>query len=99
MCGIGLLNLVSSNVFDSRYDVLTNLLSCLYQIKIAKTIIIKKQKTTYRNSTGGEKSISMSLAIQPMVVVKFIYEKNEAKEKKSFEIPETYPVFSTYGLL
>jgi hypothetical protein len=34
-----------------------------------------------------------------MVVVKFIYEKNEAKEKKSFEIPATYPVFFTYGLL
>jgi hypothetical protein len=26
-------------------------------------------------------------------------QKNEAKEKKSFEIPETYPVFFTYGLL
>jgi len=49
---------------------------CVNQVQAYNTI-----KTTYRNSTGGEKSISMSRAIQPIVVVRFIYEKKKKWRK------------------
>lgn len=61
---------------------------CVNRVQLPNTI-----KTTYRNSTGGEKSISMSRAIHPIVVVRFIYKKKKEAKNKFIPKPETGQLF------